>query len=228
MPSSPNWKLRRIADRVLRVHARRSPSNPALEAFGATLLPKVNAYIAAYDEARNSEASWKKEMREGKGAVASLVTKLRAWLPSFTRDVAGFNASDFADKPDVPDDVLADASRLLEAAAAQSPAPAWAASFTADLTPALNAAVTEWHQAEAADSAYQQTLKKVRETGANFDAELQLYRVSLAAVLGTNDKDFQKLRAERATQKDDEDTSPLAGGDNAGGAVKPGDPPKPN
>ncbi len=32
MPSSPNWKLRGIADHVLRVHTRRSSSNTALEA----------------------------------------------------------------------------------------------------------------------------------------------------------------------------------------------------
>lgn len=224
MASSPNWKLRRIADRVLRVHARKGPTSPALAAYDDTLVPKANAFIAAYDAARASEATWRKEMTEGRGAVAALVKRMRAWLPSFTRDVAGFQAGDFADKPDVPDDVLGDATRLFDAAEG---APAkWAGSFEADLTPLFQAAVKEWQEAEAADAKYQELLRRVRETAAPFDAELQLYRVSLAAVAGTSDKDYQKLRAERAAQKDDEDPAPpLPGGENAGAPAKPGDPP---
>ncbi len=217
MPSSPNWKLRRLADRTLRVHQRKSAGTPALAAFTDTLIPKTQAFIAAYDAARNSEANWKKEMKEGKGAVSNLVRLMRGWLPSFTRDIPGFSPSDFADRPDVPDDVLADATRLLEAGAQNgAPPKAWQASFDAEFTPAFNAAVKEWHEAEAKDAGYQQLLKTSREAAALFDAELQLFRVSLAAMVGTHDKDYQKLRAEKAATKDEEDTVPLAGGD-AGG-----------
>jgi hypothetical protein len=228
MASSPHWKLRRIADRVLRVHARKSPTSPALAAYDETLPPKVKAFIAAYDAARASEAAWRRDMAEGRGAVAALVKRMRAWLPSFTRDVPGFQAGDFADRPDVPDDVLGDATRLFDAIDASVPPAApvkWAASFEADLTPLFQSAVSEWHEAEAADATYQGLLRAVREAAAAFDAELQLYRVSLAAVVGPRDKDFQKLRAERAGQRDEEDAAPLPGGDGAGGPVQPGDPP---
>lgn len=223
MPSSPNWKLRRLADRVVRIQARRGPENPALAAYDATLIPNTNAFIAAYDAASNSEAGWKKELKEGKGAIAALVKIMRSWLPSFTRDVAGFTAADFADKPSVPDDVMGDATRLLDAAA-QSNKP-WRASFEGHITPALQSAVKEWQEAESADAGYQRLLRELRATVGAFDAELQLYRVSLAAAFGTNDKDYQKLRADRAVQKDEEDSTPLAGGDSAGAPVEPGDPP---
>ena len=49
MPSIPNWKLRRLADRTLRVLERKSASTPALAAFKDTLIPKTQAFIAAYD-----------------------------------------------------------------------------------------------------------------------------------------------------------------------------------
>jgi hypothetical protein len=51
-------------------------------------------------------------MTEGHGAVGALVKVLRAWLPLLQRDVPGFDSSDFADKPEVPDDVLEDAGRM--------------------------------------------------------------------------------------------------------------------
>lgn len=45
----------------------------------------------------------------------------------------------------------------------------------------------------------------MRATGAVFDLELQTFRRSLSNVAGRNDKDFQKLRAERASHNDEED-----------------------
>lgn len=214
MASSPYWKLRRLADRVLRVHARRSGESGAIAAYGPTLLPKTATWIAAYDAARNAEAGWKKEMKEGKGATAALVKLVRAWLPTFARDVAGFTATDFVDRPEVPDDVFGDVGRLLEVAASANAT--WSASFETEVQPKLAAAETEWREAEAADGGYQRLLRQSREAAGAFDAELQLYRVTLAAALGTRDKDFQRLRADRAGDKDEDDTEPLAGGPGAG------------
>ncbi|HSN99208.1 MAG TPA: hypothetical protein VLS89_13025 [Candidatus Nanopelagicales bacterium] len=45
----------------------------------------------------------------------------------------------------------------------------------------------------------------MRSTGAVLDLELQTFRRSLSSELGRSDKDYQKLRAERASRRDEED-----------------------
>lgn len=209
MPTTAAWKLRRLASRAKRVQARRSAESPVLAVFDATLPTKVDAFVKAYDDAAKYENTWRREMKEGKGAVGKLVNQIRAWLPLLARDVPEFDASTFADKPDVPDDVLEDADRLfdtLESATDADGKPlAYAATAQSALSQDVLAANKEWTEAEAADSHYQKLLAEVRATAAVFDLELQTFRRSLANVAGRSDKDFQKLRAEKASQVDDED-----------------------
>lgn len=185
MSSTSAWKLRRLAPRAKRVQARRSSESPVLAAYSSTLPTKADAFIVAYDEAAKYENSWRREMREGKGAVAKLVAQIRSWLPLVSRDVPQFDASTFADKPDVPDDILEDANRLLEvfdeATDAQGQPLGYAQTATTALTDALAAANKEWSEAEAADSKYQKLLADVRAAGAVFDLELQTFRRSLSS-----------------------------------------------
>jgi hypothetical protein len=209
MSSTPFWKLRRLAQRSRRVQTRRASDAPVIAAYGTTLNPRATAYITAYDAAAKYQTKWRKEMKEGKGAIAGLVKTIRAWLPLVARDVPGFDASTFADQPDVPDDVLEDGDRLLSEVEdfkdAEEKPLAYQEAAIKELGPALQAANKEWAEAEAADKLYQDLLKDVRETAAVFDPELQAFRRSLSTVFGRSDKDFQKLRAERAGQADEDD-----------------------
>jgi hypothetical protein len=211
MASTSAWKLRRLAARAKRVQARRSADSPVLAAYATTLPTKADAFITAYDNAAKYENDWRREMKEGKGAVARLVAAIRSWLPLLTRDIPQFDASTFADKPDVPDDVFEDAQRLLDILDETQDAQNNPLVYANDAKTALNATLvpanTEWSEAEAADAHYQKLLAAVRASAAVFDLELQTFRRSLAHVAGRNDKDFQKLRAERASQADDEDDS---------------------
>ena len=209
MPATPAWKLRRLSSRAKRVQERRSKDFPVIAAYSTTLPVKADAFIAAYDASAKYQNTWRREMKEGKGAVAVLVAQIQSWLPMLMRDIPQFDASDFADKPDVPDDIIEDADRLLEvldeATDASGNPLTYAATAIAAIQAALAPANKEWAEAEASDSSYQQLLSAVRSTGAVFDLELQTFRRSLSHVAGRSDKDFQKLRAERASQKDDED-----------------------
>jgi hypothetical protein len=153
------------------------------------------------------EATWKKEMSEGKSAIALLVSSIRGWLPLLVRDIPGFDSSDYADQPSVPDDVLEDAERMETVVETYrdpegKPLP-YAEALLASID--VENAAKEWEEAETADVSYQQMLKDSRETCALFDAEIQTFRKSLAAAIGTNDKDYQKLRASKATTKDEDD-----------------------
>ncbi len=64
---TPKWKLRRLASRGIRIVKRRAAQTPAVGAFLSTLVPNAEAYIAAYDRTMKYQASWKKEMDEGRG-----------------------------------------------------------------------------------------------------------------------------------------------------------------
>jgi len=182
-----------------------------LTVYATTLIPKATAYMTAYDDSARYESQWRREMAEGKGAVAALVKVIRSWLPLLVRDIPQFDASTFADKPDVPDDVIEDAGRLIdlieEIKGKDGQALPYKNVATQALTKDIAAANKEWSEAEAADAHYQKLLADTRSTGAVFDTELQAFRRTLAQVVGRSDKDYQKLRAERASQKDEDDDS---------------------
>lgn len=209
MPSAPHWKLRRLAPRAKRVLARRSGEAPVLAAYSATLPGKADAFIQAYDSSAHYQTDWRREMKEGKSAVADLLKLLRGWLPLLARDIPGFDSSSFGDQPDVPDDVIEDAERLVLALTGAKDHSGKDLPFedaaSKVLEPAIQAAMKEWSEAEASDAKYQSLLAEVRSTADAFDKELQAFRLSLGSVVGRSNKDFQKLRAERASQADDED-----------------------
>lgn len=212
MPSAPLWKQRRLAVRAKRVQARRSADSPIIGAYGSTLGPAADAYCDAYDLANQYESTWKRELGEGKGAVAKLLKTMQGWLPLLTRDVPKFDASDFGDQPGVPDDVIEDGTRLraaLETATGKDGLPlSYRDAAVAALTADLAAATKEWTEAEAADAAYQKMLGDVRTTAGAFDEELKAFRRSLVALFGRNDKDFQRLRADKVMQDDEDDAPP--------------------
>ncbi|MBU0607578.1 MAG: hypothetical protein KKI08_06805, partial [Armatimonadetes bacterium] len=99
-------------------------------------------------------------MSEGKSAIALLVTSIRGWLPLLVRDIPGFDSSDYADQPSVPDDVLEDAERMETVVETYrdpegKPLP-YAEALLASID--VENAAKEWEEAETADVSYQQML----------------------------------------------------------------------
>jgi hypothetical protein len=146
-------------------------------------------------------------MAEGKSAISTLSKNIRAWLPVLARDIPSFDSSEFNTSPDVPDDVLNDAERLCEIIETVTARDTTALPYADELLGALDTEVParEWEEAEAADSTYQKMMAEVRSTADAFDSELQLYRLTLLAVLGRSDRDYQKLRASKAAAADADD-----------------------
>ena len=222
------WKLRRLAPRVQRVHGRRQAAEPVIGAYGPTLVPHAQAYRDVYDEAARFELTWIREMAEGRGAVGELVKRCRTWLPLVVRDVHGFDGSDICDKPTVADDVLTDASRLyalaFDARDGQGQPLSYIQALTTQLDAAMQSADKERAEAEAADTKYQELLKNVRETAEVFNTDLKAFRRTLGNLVGRSDKDYQKLRAEKAHVKDEDDD---ADAPSAPQPVPPADPSAP-
>lgn len=207
--TTPQWKLRRLAPRALRVMKRRAASSPAVAAHMAQLGPQSEAYMAAYDRAVKYAMTMKKEMGEGRTAVAGLLKQMQAWVPLLLRDLPGFDGSIYGDKPAVPDDVLEDGERLLsvidEARTARGEPLPYRQQAMDAIGAALTAAIKEWSEAEAADREYQKVYSDLRAQADGLQRDLVTLRRTLLAELGSKDKDYQKLRAERAGYPDDED-----------------------
>jgi len=206
---TPKWKLRRLAARGIRIVRRRAPQMPAVSAFLATLVPDAEAYIAGYDRTMRYQANWKKEMDEGRGATASLLKLIRAWMPLLRRDLPGFDASTFGDRPDVSDDVIEDGQRLASLVdefrdERGLPVP-YRTVLLELLGPALRMAVKERGEAEAADLQYQQHLAEVRRLAALLQKDLVALRQTLAVVVGRSDKDYLKLQVGYAATPDEDD-----------------------
>ncbi len=208
MTAYPMWKLRRLAPRALRVLERRKSEAPMLVAYEPKLVPAAERFMTALDLAAGFRSTWLREMAEGRGAMAALTTTVQGWLPLVVGDIANLNSSDFA-ASSVADDVITAAERLLELAGehvdAQGSALPYRDALVTDLSAKIATGIKERTEAEAADSEYQQILAEARRADADFRALLRAFRKSLGAVLGRNDKDFQKLRVQRAAQRDEDD-----------------------
>ncbi len=214
MTTASQWKLRRLAPRSLRVLERRANAAQPVRAFEATLRPVASEFMSSYDSVKRFNPKWQKEMREGRGAVANLITLMRSWLPRVGRDIPHFDGSTFADTA-VPDDVMEDVERLLETveehqelatAGTEGVTPlAYADALQEELLAGLQTATKEWSEAEAADTEYQQALARTRELARAFEQELIAFRATLATTFGRSDTDYQKLRTARASTSDPDD-----------------------
>jgi hypothetical protein len=171
--------------------------------------PQAEAFMAAYDRVVKYAMTRKKELEEGKTAIAALLKQIRAWVPLVLRDVPGFDPSVYGDRPEVPDDVLEDGERLLsvidEARNAKGEPLAYRQQALETLGAAVTAALKEWGEAEAADKEYQNVNNEMRVQAGNLQRDLVILRRTLLATVGSSDMDYQKLRVERAGEPDEED-----------------------
>ena len=208
MPNCPMWKLRRLAPRAKRVLERRKNDAPVLAAYEPKLLPATDLFIAYYDVAAAYKSTWQREMQEGRNAIAVLGTSVRSWVPLVAGDVENLDTSDFADSP-VADDVILAAQRLLARVEGHTDAAGnpllYRDALVLDMRTKLEAGVKEHGEAEAADQLFQQTLADARNSAEAFEAVLQAFRKSLGMAFGRQDKDYQKLRTQRAAQRDEDD-----------------------
>lgn len=206
---TPQWKLRRLAPRAIRIVKRRAPDSKVIATFAQTTVPKAEVYMATYDRSVKDRANWKKEMQEGRTAVGTLVKRIQSLAPLLKRDVPGFDGSVYGDQPVVPDDVIEDGERMrsvIDEFRDGSGNPLFYQKEALEqLEPALQAATKEWSEAEAADSGYQKLLASVRDMGDDLQKDLVALRRCLLITVGRPDRDYQKLRAERAGLPDEDD-----------------------
>jgi hypothetical protein len=87
----PQWLLRRLASRFVRIVKRRAPQSPVIEAFLQLAVPKAGQYITVYNKCMKFDANWKREMADGRGAIVVLFKQILSWAPLVKRDAPGFD-----------------------------------------------------------------------------------------------------------------------------------------
>lgn len=195
----PQWKLRRLAPRAVRVVARHKEKSAAIGLYESTLVPAANKFVELYDASRTAQVS-ATENNQGAQAVEALRQVVRGWLGALSRDIPGFDIASFTDRQTVADDVIGSGQRLLEVCRnfkdrSGQPLPYQEAVVQA-LTPAIEAADAEW--AEAQDRRVQEQAMRdaTRDAAVLLHKELVALRRTLRAVLGTSHLDYRRLRAQ--------------------------------
>lgn len=205
----PQWKLYRLAPRSIEVLELHRDKQAAIATFEATLVPSAQRVIELSAELRTYGSRRATERAEGKTAVAALVQKIRGWAGIVDKHLGGTSLSPLGARPEVPEDVVHDATDLVGVVerriAEGMPEPAFFAAMKADLEPAIDAARTESQQASAAQTTYQELQADLRRACEAFNDELVAFRRTLAAFLGKRHRDYQRLRASKIAREPEDD-----------------------
>lgn len=215
---APQWKLRRLATRAQKVFTRHR-AIPSVGAYASSLLPEATGFIANHGAVQVFNTRWKREMAEGRGAMATLLGEINQWKPHVARSQPTFELSTIGDRPDVPEDLIEDGERLADALelirGADGTVSAEIAAGVTALRAKADAAERETGEAADADATWAGLLATLRAQASTFEAELSRFRQTLKGALGRAHPDFQKLRTEKVLAADEDDevvvTPPVVG-----------------
>lgn len=203
----PNWKLRRMVPRALRVLGNHKGSFEELKAIELTLVPAAQRFVELYDTARVSETP-RREVSESRKALRRLELGIRRWTGIVTRDIPGFTLASFLDGDALSDDLIGGAERFLEVVrgfkGSNGEAPSYVADLLARVTPLLEEATQSWDAAQNHMAAERELLRQTRAAAALVQKELVALRRTLRATLGSTHRDYQVLRIVRVAQDEDE------------------------
>jgi hypothetical protein len=227
----PQYVLRRLAQRALRVLERHGATHEVLAAIEESFRLVAEAFIKAYDQARTSKPHKALELRQGRVATKVLHTTLRSWLGWLARDFDDFDGSAFSSEPSTPDDVIADGERMVDFVARHEATTGeklpYADKLIAEVSQALGAARKEWTEAQDAMVAHQELQAQVRALAGELQQNLVALRRTLRTVLGTSHKDYQKLRLAKTSHLDEEDPEVVDGDGQPGDPIPAPDPTEP-
>ena len=218
-PTLAQWKLRRLANRALRVLAQHRNASPMIAGYETSLPAAVESFEQKQSELAMQDAATRQLSHGGYQEAELLLRAMRGWLALVARDVPGFDTAEFIARASVPDDVITQAFRLIEfVKRRQAEAPiACGDQVLANLAPLAASARQEWEQVQSALARTQEVRSECREAGVALQAQLVAFRRSLRAALGGTHRDYQLLRASRMIGEagNDEDSDEADDSDDA-------------
>lgn len=146
--TTTNIRMRTLAERALRLLGVYQVTVPSLVALSPVLVPSALAYIKAYDDHQNFQAHHREHMGEGRAKVKALYTLMRHWTSVLTAIIPGFSEDSLHGTLSIPDQVLADAQRLIPLVEAHQDKLPDNSTLLAELNTMLTAATEEWNEAQ--------------------------------------------------------------------------------
>lgn len=176
---------------------RRHIANPVVASFEGTLVPAVDAFMAAYATVSSLKARLAASLDESAAASAALHRGTSAWLGPVGRDLPDFEGRGFGVNPMVDEDVQADARRLLDVVRSEGESMAYAPQLIEEIGRLYEAAQAAHAKAQEMRVALQAQQAETRTFANRLQRELVALRRTLRAELGTSHVDYQRLRAPR-------------------------------
>jgi len=187
---------------------RHKASDPVLAVFEPTLVPAAERYVALYEEERLLTTSQRGSSRGRDALVTRLRDRTLAWMVALERDIPHFRSADYASKPDMPDEVLG-ASRGVLTAVLRHPsteAPLlYAEVLNAELSDLLLKAEQQATGVDGARVDQQVLTGELRAAAVELHRQLRLFRRAVKRVLGTNHRDYLRLKIRSLREEDEED-----------------------
>ncbi|HEX2882259.1 MAG TPA: hypothetical protein VHO25_22215, partial [Polyangiaceae bacterium] len=203
----PNWKLRRMVPRALRVLGKHKDGFEELKTFELRLVSAAQRFVEVYDASRVGETP-RQEVVDARKALRKLELGIRRWTGILTRDIPGFTLASFLDGASLSDDLIGGAKRFLDLVRGFKTADGepleYVANIQARVTPLLAEATCCWEAAQDHMAAERELLRQTREAAAVVQKELVALRRTLKVILGATHRDYQVLRLSRVAQDEDE------------------------
>jgi hypothetical protein len=198
-------RLRELAERVPEIVSRQVGAYPLLASFTATLVPLAAAFVERYDRLRRQHVSVRETLASGRQRVAELEAQLRILRSRLAADVEAFAEGARTGRSRSPDETFADARHVIETVSERSAALSYGAELIADFSAVLEGARTEWSAAQAALVELQMGQAELRAQNIALVHQLSKFRRMLRALVGTQHRDYQRLRPTRTKRGDEDD-----------------------
>lgn len=208
MATLPQWMLRRLAPRALRVLGRQAARQPALAAHNGRVGDSAQAFIDAYDAVSIFVNTNRPSRSVNSESIDELQRKLSGWTPLLVDDLPGFDRGEFASDDSVPDDLFQRVERLIkivEQHATTESAFAYAEQMVADLRAALDSAKADSRAVGDSTSREADMRATARSAADRFHRDLIAFRRTLRAHVGRSHPEYQKLRVVRVRTTDGDD-----------------------
>jgi hypothetical protein len=195
-------RARTLADRTGSIILRHA-GIPEVASTGAMVAPLAAEYIAIHEALKTKRLVARAALQAGRAAVAELDERYRMWRGALARDLPGFDRADYDATAATPNALFADSKQLVTVARERGSDLPYGSLLVSNLTPLIERAEEAWTVGQGELAELQSVQRELRGRGASFLAGLVRLRIILRAMLGSQHRDYQALRATRRSHDDE-------------------------
>jgi hypothetical protein len=179
-----------------------------IAAYAQTIGGSAQTFREVYDRALARQGTQGVRSAAAREKVKTLRKKLRGWVSMLASEV-DFDATQYGDNPNVPDDVMNDVDQFLifvaELEDERGEPFGFSEALRTDLEPALAEARASMGEVGTGAAGRSSLTEELRDSAQAFTRDLVSFRRALAAHLGRSHADYQKLRTAKAQTPDADD-----------------------